>query len=268
VAAGAAQLFVTVSEGPGDQVTFRFTNTGAAAMSITDVYFDDGTLLGIASIAEGPGVAFSQGASPPDLPSGEDCEPEFEVTAGFLADSDNPPPANGVNPGEWLEITFDLQEVNGVPLTFADTVAQLTSGMLRVGIHVQAFANGGSEAFVNDPPTAVNLSSFGAQANRGQVTLYWSTGSEFNNAGFNLYRSTSLSGLKVRVNPQLIAAQGGEASGASYRTFDVPGGGRFYYWLEDVDYTGQRTLHGPLEVLARTSVMRPQYRPALPGSSR
>lgn len=49
---GEAQLAVTVAcpvNGNTNQVSFTFTNTGSAAMSITDVYFDDGTLLRIAS---------------------------------------------------------------------------------------------------------------------------------------------------------------------------------------------------------------------------
>jgi hypothetical protein len=207
-------------------------------------------------------VSFSQGASPPDLPGGEDCVPDFDVTAGFSADSDPPAQPNGVNPTEWLDITFDLQSGQ----TFDDVVAQLNSGALRIGIHVQGFANGGSESFINDPTTAVSLSSVGATAQRGQVTLNWSTGSEANIAGFNLYRATSLSGQRVKVNGLLIAAKGNEASGSSYSTLDVPGYGSFYYWLEDLDYTGLSTLHSPIQVNVRASVQRPLYRPALPGA--
>jgi hypothetical protein len=267
VATGSAQLFVRVSEGPGaNQATFRFINTGPNASSITDVYFDDGSLLGLASIIDsGAGVDFSQFASPPNLPAGNDCTPDFEVTAGFLADSNPPTQPNGVNsPAEWLDITFNLQGGQ----SFDDVIAELSTGALRIGIHVQGFANGGSESFINDPSTAVELASFGAQASHGQVTLQWSTGSEVNNAGFNLYRATSASGQRVKVNDRLIAAKGNEASGSSYNTLDVPGYGGFYYWLEDVDYTGLSTLHGPVQVAVRASVQRPQYRPSVPGASR
>lgn len=261
VATGAAQLFVKVSDGPGaNQVTFHFINTGPNASSIADVYFDDGTLLGIANIIEGPGVAFSQGASPGNLPGGNNCQPAFETTAGFSADSDAPVQPNGVNPTEWLDIVFDLQSGQ----TFDDVVAQLNSGALRIGIHVQGFANGGSEGFVNDPFTAVSLSSFGATAAAGQVTLNWSTGSESNTAGFNLYRAGSASGQRVKVNDQLIAALNSDASGSSYSTLDQPGYGVHYYWLEDVSYTGQTTLHDPIVVQVKAPVLRPHYRPALP----
>jgi hypothetical protein len=154
---GEAQLFVDVTDPGGGQASFLFTNTGPNASSIADIYFDDGTLLGIASINEGPGTSFSQGASPPNLPAGNTASPPFQVTAGFLADSDSPVQPNGVNPGEWVEIVFDL--IGGG--TFADVIAELADGSLRIGIHVQGFTGGGSESLINnaapEPGTIVLL---------------------------------------------------------------------------------------------------------------
>ena len=152
-AIGEAQLFVELTDLVGSQVEFTFTNTGPEASSITDVYFDDGTLLGIASITNTVGlVEFSQFATPPDLPGGNNVVPAFETTAGFSADSDPPAQPLGVNPGEFLGITFDLQTGGD----FDDILDELESGDLRIGIHVQGFASGGSESFINngmfDPP--------------------------------------------------------------------------------------------------------------------
>ena len=154
--AGEAQLSVDVTSAGANQVLFQFRNNGLLAMSICDVYFDDGTLLGIASIINGPGVAFSQGAKPGNLPGGNNID--FGTTAGFLADSDSPVQPNGVNPGETVGILFNL--IGGQ--TFNDTINALNMslaspgvdvyGGLRIGIHVQGFANGGSESFVNGPP--------------------------------------------------------------------------------------------------------------------
>lgn len=159
---GESQLSVTISdEYPGltvpGQVAFTFTNTGAAAMSITDVYFDDGSLLGISSIVNGSGVSFSPGASPGNLPGGNAID--FNTSAGFLADSDTPKlQLNGVNPGESLTIIFNL--IDGQ--TYADVIAAIdlsseadnwgvdVEGGLRIGIHVQGFDGGGSESFVNN----------------------------------------------------------------------------------------------------------------------
>lgn len=152
VAIGQAQLSVEVTNvGVGaDQVKFIFRNIGPAASSICDIYFDDGgTLQSIAGLVNGPGVSFTYGsASPPDLPGGNNASPPFQVTDGFLADSDAPAQPNGINPGEELAILFNLSSGG----TFADVKDALTSLDLRIGIHVQGFASGGSESFVNDPP--------------------------------------------------------------------------------------------------------------------
>ena len=144
----ASQYTVEVSDSAGaGQVQFVFANSGPAASSITDVYFDDGTLLGIASIAGSTGVDFSVGASPGDLPGGNTIG--FEATAGFTADSNPPAQPNGVNPGESLAVIFNL--LSGV--TVQDTINALNGGEdLRIGIHVQGFADGGSESFVNNVP--------------------------------------------------------------------------------------------------------------------
>lgn len=160
---GETQLRVEVdAAGPG-QVAFIFSNSGPAAMSITDVYFDDGTLLGIATIINGgSGVSFSQGASPGNLPGGNTISPAFVTTAGFSADSNPPAQPNGVNPGETLTIIFNLLAGK----TLADTLAALSTpgGDLRIGIHVQGFANGGSESFLHQvpaPSTALPLALAG-----------------------------------------------------------------------------------------------------------
>lgn len=152
VTTGESQLRVVVADLGGGQVQFTFQNLGPAASSITDVYFDDGSLLGIASVINMTGVSFSQGASPPNLPSGENASPPFETSAGFLADSDPAAQPNGVNPGEQLRIVFDLQSGQ----SYSDVVSELESGELRIGIHVQGFTGGGSESFINFPPDEIS----------------------------------------------------------------------------------------------------------------
>jgi hypothetical protein len=149
--AGEAQLGVDVLDNGDGRARFVFTNLGPAVSSITDVYFDDGTLLGISTIQNGSGVQFSTGASPPELPGRNNISPAFETTAGFLADSDSPVSANGVNPGDSLAILFYLMSGG----SYATVLSELVTGDLRIGLHVQSFANGGSESFVNMPLTSV-----------------------------------------------------------------------------------------------------------------
>jgi len=147
---GENQLQADLTGGPGaNQVSFTFTNSGPKDSSITAVYFDDGTLSAIASILDGTGVDFEEGASPPNLPAGNEANPAFE--ADFAADAEPPTEPNGVNPNETLTIVFDL--LMGSTLT--DTENALRDGSLRIGLHVQGFKKGGSESFVNVPPGGV-----------------------------------------------------------------------------------------------------------------
>lgn len=156
-AIGEAQLWVDVLPADSGRVSFTFHNNGPAACSITDVYFDDGSLLGLAEIINGPGVSFSRGASPPNLPGGNTLDPPFVVTRCFLADSDPPVQPNGVNPGEYVVLVFDLLPGK----TLADVLQDLISTGLRIGIHVQGYASGGSESFVNTEPLCIDLDEDG-----------------------------------------------------------------------------------------------------------
>jgi hypothetical protein len=163
-AIGEAQLFVEVQNPGGNQVTFYFTNTGPEASSICDVYFDDGSLLSIVGIIDGSGVSFGSPATPGNLPGGNSISPAFETTDDFSADSNPPVEHNGVNPGENLAIMFSLKG----GMTYGDILDDLASGELRIGLHVQAFPDGGSESFVNnrDPsvvpvPGAILLGALG-----------------------------------------------------------------------------------------------------------
>lgn len=148
----SAQILMDVQSVSANQVAFTFSNSGSQASSIEGVYFDDGTLLGISYLLDKDengglsGVDFTGGsASPGNLPRSQNLAPAFEVTAGFLADSDAPVSANGVNPNEWLTVVFDLQSGG----TYNDVIEELGDGRLRVGLHVIAFQSGGSEALVN-----------------------------------------------------------------------------------------------------------------------
>ncbi len=148
-AIGAAQLFMEVLPVAGNSaaVQFRFFNTGPQACSICDVYFDDGALLGIAGISNGAGVSFDTPATPGELPDRHNVTPSFETTDFFSADSDPPVEHWGVEPGEELGIVFSLK--NGA--TYPNVLDDLTVGELRVGLHVQAFPDGGGQSFINDP---------------------------------------------------------------------------------------------------------------------
>lgn len=172
-----AQLCVDVSSYGTNQVLFRFYNDGPAGSlydvavpiysSICDVYFDDGALLGIAAIDNPTGVSFFQFATPKNLCGGQNLSPPFETTSGFSADSDSPVQPNGVNPGEYVGIVFNLEPNKD----FDDVISAINLGFsnpwledsLRIGIHVQAIGiSGNSDSFIMTPvPGAVILGMLG-----------------------------------------------------------------------------------------------------------
>ena len=159
---GEEQLLVEVADHFANQVLFTFTNAGPQPCSITDIYFDDGELLSMASIDNAcQGVLFSPLASPLNLPGGNSLSPPFVTTEGFSADSDPPVEHNGINPDEWLGIIFALQPGS----TYNNVIHSLNTGRLRVGIHVQGFASCGSESFVNVPePATLTILGLGLTA--------------------------------------------------------------------------------------------------------
>ncbi len=89
------------------------------------------------------------------------------------------------------------------------------------------------------------------------VVLNWTTASEIDNAGFNIYRSETENGEYVKINAALIPAQGIATEGASYKFVDwsVQRGKTYYYKLEDIDLSGIATQHGPASAAAKTLYM-------------
>lgn len=114
-----------------------------------------------------------------------------------------------------------------------------------------------------EKPTAITLVSFTATGQDGQVLLKWQTASEIDNEGFNLWRSTTLRGDFVQINPALIPAQGNETMGHTYTYLDsnVTNGVTYYYKLEDIDMFAGSTFHGPMS--ATPSKIHQTYLPLI-----
>ncbi len=124
---------------------------------------------------------------------------------------------------------------------------------------------------VNDAPTAVSFSALGAEAMASRVfaaqtgssicstapnLITWTTATEVNTAGFNLYRAESADGPYTKINDELIPAARDSLSGSQYEFSDanVIAGKTFYYQLEDVEFSGRTTRHGPITVTAHASI--------------
>jgi hypothetical protein len=148
--------YVVVSNGQPAIVDFTFYNISAIQSSVAQIYFDDGSLLDIATITNGPGTSFSEKyPGPGNLPGGEliSFVADREFTIGAL----NPPPENGVNPtADWVRIRYNL--VPGGNL--ASVIGELQTGELRVGIHIIDLPGGSSESaimIVPEPATMLLL---------------------------------------------------------------------------------------------------------------
>jgi hypothetical protein len=101
--------------------------------------------------------------------------------------------------------------------------------------------------------TLITLNTFIANPKAGKVILQWSTASEIDNAGFNLYRSESKDGDYIKINDIIIPAQGSSTKGESYEFVDndVKNRKTYYYKLEDIDLNGTSTMHGPVSATPR-----------------
>ena len=139
----AAQMSLVIHVS-GDVVSFKFSNTGALASFIANVYWDDDLGLFAGSSVGNPANWTSPG-SPGDLPQGG----SIGFTVDFSSGADSPGP-DGIHPGEML--TFTLTLVEGK--TMAMVISAIISGELRFGLKVQGMGEGNnfSDAMVNTTP--------------------------------------------------------------------------------------------------------------------
>lgn len=77
------------------------------------------------------------------------------------------------------------------------------------------------------------------------IEIAWKTASEFDTAGFNIYRSDRRDQGFQRINGDLVHGTADTALGAEYIFVDqdVERGTTYYYRLEDVEYDNSTTLH-------------------------
>jgi len=95
----------------------------------------------------------------------------------------------------------------------------------------------------------VRLSSLSAISSEKGTLLAWVTECEIDNAGFNVYRSFADKADYAQINKQLIPSASADGRGSRYSFTDssVKPGKKYSYKLEDVDYSGKSTFHGPVE---------------------
>jgi hypothetical protein len=97
----------------------------------------------------------------------------------------------------------------------------------------------------------IELASFRGEALDGAVHLTWMTLSERNNLGFNVERAFAPRPGFVRLNDKLIPGAGTSSEPHTYQYADCAVEPAITYWyrLEDVSVTGERSYHGPIQVV-------------------
>ncbi len=104
----------------------------------------------------------------------------------------------------------------------------------------------------NLPPLAVELLNFNAEPNEEGVVLTWQTATERDNAGFNILRSEQRMGEYVQLNSSLMPTRANNNEGATYSLVDNTAvkGKVYYYQLQDISFSENHTLHGPISFIA------------------
>lgn len=108
--------------------------------------------------------------------------------------------------------------------------------------------------------SSVSLRSLEAIAYNNAVDIRWETNTERNHLGFNIYRAFEDGSQYQQINEDLIRNinNAGQARG-TYRFIDhdVTNGDTYIYYIEDVEISGKKTLHGPVEATPLSSLGNP-----------
>ena len=151
--------------------------------------------------------------------------------------------------GNWTEKTKLIASDGAANDYFGEAVSLSgNSALLGAPREDEGGTDAGAGYVFTMDPTLVTLVSFTATRYGNSVELYWETASEIDNAGFHLWRSDEESGPYTRITTQLIPAKGGISWGAEYYHADgnVVSGISYFYRLEDIDFSGDSTFHGPV----------------------
>lgn len=208
--------------------TISIENTGSTAVDVLPLFDEYDTTY----------LSFAGATTPPDEGADDGLLTWYDLTGpiphGF---------GGNLSPGGTFVLTTVFSVTRDITVT-ANT-ARVTGALDTSGAPLGAED---SEAVVVNVPTAAELLYFriGEVTDR-DVRLEWATAVEVDNVGFKLYRAFD----SVHADAEQVAyipsqAQGG---GAAYVHVDsVPQYGDWWYWLVDVDTSGQETFQGAIGI--------------------
>jgi len=162
-------------------------------------------------------------------------------------------------------MTLKVADVSGLSTKNDDPANWATESTSTYGLG--DFGTPGSIG--GDQSLPITLTSFTATAGDGQVTLRWTTESEIDNSGFEIWRSMTRDDGYVKL-PVFIPGAGNAASRHDYEYTDrgLANGTTYYYKLIDVDFGGHRTEHGPVFATPHTERVKGAETRAVPKSYR
>lgn len=111
----------------------------------------------------------------------------------------------------------------------------------------------------NDEGTlAVTLSTFTASASSSSATLKWHTETEVGNVGFTVYRSSIIDGNYTEIGFVNGAGNSGMPRNYQFTDKDVEQGQTYFYYLEDIDITGERSKSDIIKVVIPSALPVPK----------
>jgi len=113
---------------------------------------------------------------------------------------------------------------------------------------------------LEDTSLPVLLSSFTATYGYDSCVLKWTTQTEVNNLGFYIYRSKTKDGEYTKVNKMMIEGAGNSAMPTDYQFADtkVEPGKTYFYYLENVDITGEKNKNMIIKVVIPAKLPPPE----------
>jgi Calcineurin-like phosphoesterase/Secretion system C-terminal sorting domain len=128
-----------------------------------------------------------------------------------------------------------------------DTVMSVNVYSTDIGSSIDFFS------FAFDDPLPVFLNNFTVNYNSINTVLRWTTESEVNNLGWNIYRSES--GYEndefIQINSTLIDGMGTSTNPTNYSfqdEYQIVAGHTYWYWLQSVSMTNEFEIHGPVNI--------------------
>jgi hypothetical protein len=156
---GQLQVDITAAVlGMTPAVQLVFTNAGAVASIVSDIYFDDPTTTAGAvakldyknkanTVVESKGVDFGSFNVPGkgSFPEGTNATPPFAPKGGDASIHNEKSVANGINNTGSESLTLTIALNSGQ--TFAGLLSAIASRQFNIGLHIQSLADGTSDAY-------------------------------------------------------------------------------------------------------------------------